>query len=124
MTSDQGTNDDLPTALHKGKRQCTYHISFFVSYNNFSSSTYIKSEFVHKVVHEVLTHTSWHAAMVKEMSVLDDNCTWDSILAYWLVVNQYSRSKSIQINLYSVKSSLVAKDDTQTYGGTILVLFL
>lgn len=33
-SSDPISNDDLPIALHEGKRQCTYPISSYISYNN------------------------------------------------------------------------------------------
>ena len=38
-SSDPVQNDDLPIALHKGKRQCAHPISSFVSYNHLSSSS-------------------------------------------------------------------------------------
>ena len=36
-TSNLILSDDLPIALHKGKRQCTHPISSFCSYNHLSS---------------------------------------------------------------------------------------
>ena len=36
-TSDPVLSDDLPIALHKGKRQCTHAVSSFCSYNHLSS---------------------------------------------------------------------------------------
>lgn len=37
---DQVPNDDLPIALRKGKRKCTYLVSSFLSYDNLSPSSY------------------------------------------------------------------------------------
>lgn len=94
---DSGTNDDLPIALRNGKRQCTYPISSFVSYNHLSSSTCsfiasLQSISVPKTVPEVLSHPGWRAAMVEEMTALDDNCTWD-------LVSLPAGKKSIALNI-------------------------
>ena len=40
LPSNPGPSDDLPIALRKGKRMCTYPISLFVSYTQLSSPTY------------------------------------------------------------------------------------
>ena len=65
-------NDDLIIALRKGKRQCAYPISSFVSYNHlsFSSCSLIASldsiSFPNTIC-EPLSHPGWRSAMVEEM---------------------------------------------------------
>lgn len=78
---DPSSSDDLPIALRKGKRQCTYPISSFVSYNHLSLSSYsfvasLDSVTIPTTVHEVLSHPGWLNIMVEEMNALDDNDIW------------------------------------------------
>ena len=73
---------DLPIALRKGKRTCTYPISSCVSYDQLSSSsrcfvTALDSISIPKTVIEALSHPDWRAAMEEEMMALDTNGTWE-----------------------------------------------
>ncbi|KAA0050691.1 putative Polyprotein [Cucumis melo var. makuwa] len=83
-SSDLGPSDDLPIALRKGKRKCTYPISSFVFYHQLSAPTYAfitspDSTSIPNTVHEALSHLGWQNAMIEEMTVLDDNGTWDLV---------------------------------------------
>ena len=75
---------DLPIALRKGKRQCTYPISSFVSYYNLSPTscvflTFLDSITLPKSVTHVLSHPGRRNAMIEEMNALDVNGTWDLV---------------------------------------------
>ncbi|KAA0033069.1 Cysteine-rich RLK (RECEPTOR-like protein kinase) 8 [Cucumis melo var. makuwa] len=79
-----GPSDDLPIALCKGKRKCTYLVSSFVSYHQLSPPTYafitsLDSTSIPNTVHEALSHPGWQNAMIEEMTALDDNDTWDLV---------------------------------------------
>ena len=83
-SSDPVENDDLLIALRKGKHQCAYPISSFVSYNHLSSSSCsfiasLDSIYLPHTVCEALSHLGWRSAMVDEMQALDDNGTWDLV---------------------------------------------
>ncbi|XP_060959181.1 uncharacterized mitochondrial protein AtMg00810-like [Cannabis sativa] len=72
---------DLPIALHKGKCECTYPISSFVSYNHFSSSScyfiaYLDSITTLKTVHEAMSHPGCLVAMIEEMNTLVKNVVY------------------------------------------------
>ena len=78
------TNLNLPIAFRKGKHQCTYPISSFVSYDHLSPSlfsfvAFIDSITTPKTVHEALSHPGWSDAMMEEMNALDANGTWSSV---------------------------------------------
>ena len=84
-TSDPVLSDDLPIALHKGKRQCTHQISFFYSYNHMSSHSCsfiasLDSISLPNKVSEALAHLGRHSAMIEEIDALTDNDTWDLVL--------------------------------------------
>lgn len=120
------SSDDLPIALRKGKRQCTYHVSSVVSSNHLSSSTCsfiasLDSIFILNTVHEALSPPKWHNAMIKEMTTLDNNGTWN-------LVNLPTGKKAIRCKLVfaikvnpngsvaQLKARLVPKGYAQTYG--------
>lgn len=74
------SSNGLSIALHKGKHQCTYPISSFISYNHFSlsSNSFIASlDFISlpKTVHETLSHLGWCNAIIEEINALDNNGT-------------------------------------------------
>nr|CAD1825763.1 unnamed protein product [Ananas comosus var. bracteatus] len=76
--TDLASNSDLPIALRKGKRKCTYPISSFICYDRLSSSSHyfitsLESVSVPISVVEALSHPGWHAAMEEEMIALDAN---------------------------------------------------
>ncbi|XP_022857923.1 uncharacterized protein LOC111378870 [Olea europaea var. sylvestris] len=86
---------NLPIALRKGKRQYTYPISFFVSYDHLSPSSCsfvasLDSVTLPKTVHEALSNLGWREAMIEEMNALDANGTWDLVdlpakkKGYWM----------------------------------------
>ncbi|XP_060969394.1 retrovirus-related Pol polyprotein from transposon TNT 1-94 isoform X4 [Cannabis sativa] len=80
-SSDPEIPDDLPIALRKGKRQCTFPISSFVSYNHLSSSSCsfiasLDSITIPKTVREAMSHPGWLAAMIEKMNALVANGTW------------------------------------------------
>ena len=81
-TSNLVLSDDLPIALRKGKRQCTYQISSFCSYNHLSShscSSIASLDFISlpNKVYEALAHPGWRSAMIEEIDALIDNGTLD-----------------------------------------------
>ena len=83
-TLDPVSSDDLPTDLHKGKRQCVHPISSFCSYNHLSSYSYsfiasLDSISLPNTICEALSHPSWRSVMVEEMQALDDNGTWNLV---------------------------------------------
>ena len=126
MSSDPIQNDDLLIAFRKGKQQCAYPISSFVSYNHllFSSCSFIASLdsiSLPNNVREALSHPGWCSAMIDEMQALDDNDTWDlvslptgkkAIGCCWVFVVKFNLDGSIAI----LKARLVTKGYAQTYG--------
>ena len=79
-TSNLVLNDDLPIALHKGKRQCIHPISLFCSYNHLSSHSYsfiasLDSILLPNKVSQTLTHPGWRSAMIEDIDALTDNGT-------------------------------------------------
>lgn len=73
------SNLELPIALRKGKCQCTYPISNFVSYNHLSPSCFLlafqDSISIPKTIQKALSHLGWHDARFKKIYVLDKNGT-------------------------------------------------
>ncbi|EOY08968.1 Uncharacterized protein TCM_024268 [Theobroma cacao] len=129
VSNDHEPSLHLPIALRKGKCQCTYPISSFVSYDHlsFSSGSFVASLdsiSIPKTVHEALSHPGWRAAMVEEMVALDGNCTWDSvdlpagkkaIGCKWVLAVKVDPNGSV--------ASLVAKGYAQTYSIDYFVTF-
>ena len=119
-------NDDLPIAFCKGKRQCAHPIYFFVSYSHLLSSSYsfiasFDSISLPNTVHETLSHSGWHSAMVDEMQDLDDNVTWDLVsLPAGKKAIGCRRVFAVKFNpdesVARLKAHLVAKGYGQTYG--------
>ena len=124
---DPPTDDlDLPIALRKGKRQCTYPISSFVSYGHLSSSSRsfvasLDSVTLPKTVHDALSHPGWRTAMIEEMQALDANGTWTlvdlpvgkrAIGCKWVFAIKMNPDGSVA----RLKARLVAKGYAQTYG--------
>ncbi|CAM8999069.1 unnamed protein product [Rhodiola kirilowii] len=123
-SSDPPLSDDLPIALRKGTRTCTYPISSFVSYDRLSGSSrsFIASlASVPNSVSEALAHSGWRDAMVEEMNALDANGTWVltdlppgacSIGCKWVFTVKVNPDGSVAC----LKARLVAKGYSQTYG--------
>ncbi|XP_071900983.1 uncharacterized protein [Coffea arabica] len=123
---DPVSSDDLPIALRKGKRQCTYPVSSCVSYNHLPTSscsfiTSIDSISHPKTVHEALSHPGWRNAMIEEMNALDGNDTWNlvnlpagkkAIGSKWVFVVKFNPDGSVA----RLKARLVAKGYAQIYG--------
>ena len=125
-SSDLVSSDDLPIALRKGKRQCTYPVSSCVSYDHLSHSSCsfiasLDSITIPKTVHEAISHPGWRNAIIKEMNALDDNGTWklvdlpsgkQAIGCEWVF--------TVKVNLDGLvtrlKARLIAKRYAQTYG--------
>ncbi|CAM8937083.1 unnamed protein product [Rhodiola kirilowii] len=119
-------DSDLPIALRKGKRSCTYPISAFVSYNHLSPSSKsfiasLDSTVVPKTLTEALSHPDWRNAMIEEMNALDANCTWDLVSlpvgkkcigCRWVYTVKVNSDGSVA----RLKARLVAKGYAQTYG--------
>lgn len=117
---------DLPIAIRKGKRTCTYPISSFVSYDALSPlsrafTTSLESVTVPKSLSEALSHPGWTAAMKEEMDALEQNNTWDlvtlpkgkhAIGCKWVFTVKVNPDGSIA----RLKARLVAKGYAQTYG--------
>ena len=118
-TSDPVLSDNLPIALHEGKRQCTHPISSFCSYNRLSSHSCsfiasLDSISLPNKVSEVLAHSGWLGAMIEEIDVLTDNGIWDlvclptekkTIGCRWVFIVKVNPNGSIS----RLKASLVAK---------------
>lgn len=117
---------DLPIALQKGKRACTYPVSAFISYDGLSTSSRafvanLDSILVPKTVGEALAHPGWRAAMIEEMNALDHNGTWalvdlpihkKPIGCKWVFSVKMNPDGSVA----RLKARLVAKGYAQTYG--------
>ena len=82
---DQSDSDlDIPIALSKGKRSCTYPIASVVSYDKLSKSSRslistLDSVPILTTVDEALAHPGWRDAMIDELNALDHNVTWDLV---------------------------------------------
>ncbi|CAM8921688.1 unnamed protein product [Rhodiola kirilowii] len=123
-SSDPPLSDDLPIALRKGTRTCTYPISSFVSYDRLSGSSrsFIASlASVPNSVSEALAHSGWRDAMVEEMNALEANGTWvltdlppgtRSIGCKWVFTVKVNPDGSVA----RLKARLVAKGYSQTFG--------
>ena len=117
---------DLPIALRKGKRTCTYPVSTFISYDGLSTSSRafvanLDSVLIPKTVGEALAHPGWRAAMIEEMNALDHNGTWSlvdlplhkkPIGCKWVFSVKMNPDGSVA----RLKARLVAKGYAQTYG--------
>jgi len=117
---------DVPIALRKGKRSCTYPISSVVSYDKLSSRSRslistLDSISVPKTVGEALAHSGWRDAMIDEINALDHNDAWDlvelpaskkAIGCKWVFTVKVNPDGSVA----RLKARLVAKGYAQTYG--------
>ncbi|KAJ9548762.1 hypothetical protein OSB04_021305 [Centaurea solstitialis] len=117
---------DVPIALWKGKRSCTYPISSVVSYDKLSSRSRslistLDSISIPKTVGEALAHSGWRDAMLDEINALDHNGTWDlvelpvskkAIGCKWVFTVKVNPDGSVA----RLKARLVAKGYAQTYG--------
>ncbi|XP_075076631.1 uncharacterized protein LOC107793242 [Nicotiana tabacum] len=124
---------DLPIAIHKGTRQCTYPISSFVSYDHLSTSSSsfiasLDSARIPKTVREALSHPGWNDAMIEEMMALDENGTWEladlptnkKAIGYkWVFAVKFNSDRTVAC----LKARLVAKGYAQTYGVDYLDTF-
>ncbi|CAH1418880.1 unnamed protein product [Lactuca virosa] len=75
---------DVPIAIMKGERSCTYPISSFVSYGKLSSTSRtiistLDNITIHQTVGEALNHSRWRDVMIDEINSLDQNNTWDLV---------------------------------------------
>lgn len=75
---------DVPIALRKGKRSCTYPIASFVSYGKLSAASRsmistLDTIHVPKTIGEALNHSRWRDAMIDEINALDHNNTWELV---------------------------------------------
>ncbi|CAM8877197.1 unnamed protein product [Rhodiola kirilowii] len=123
-SSDPPLSDNLPIALCKGTRTCTYPIYSFVSYDRLSESSHCLVASLASVpnsVSEALAHSGWRDAMVEEMNALDANGTWvladlppgeRSIGCKWVFTVKVNPDGSVA----HLKARLVAKGYSQTYG--------
>ena len=116
---------DLLITLRKGKRQCTYPISSFVTYDHLSPSSFsfvasLDHVSIPKTIQEALSHPGWRDAMIEEMNALDTNGTWNlvnlligkkAIGCKWVFIVKVNSEGSVA----RLKAHLVAKGYTQTY---------
>jgi hypothetical protein len=123
--SDQ-SDSDVPIALRKGKRSCTYPIASVVSYDKLSKTSRsfvstIDSVSIPTTVGEALAHPGWQDAMLDELKALDHNVTWDlvdlptdkrAIGCKWIFTVKVNPDGSVA----RLKARLVAKGYAQTYG--------
>ncbi|KAI3718457.1 hypothetical protein L6452_19329 [Arctium lappa] len=117
---------DVPIALQKSKRSCTYPISSVVSYDKLSSRSRslistLDSFFVPKTVGEALAHYGWQDAIIEEINALDHNNAWDlvelptgkkAIGCKWVFIVKVNPDGSVA----RLKARLAAKGYAQTYG--------
>lgn len=121
-------SNDLPIALHKGKRSTVnpHPVYNFLSYHQLSPSYFafvsaLSSVSIPKTVHETLSHQGWKQAMIDEMVALESNHTWElvspppgkSVVGCRWVFN-VKVGPDGQID--RLKARLVAKGYTQVYG--------
>ena len=125
-TNDRDSDLDLPIAFRKGKHQCTYPISSFVSYDHLSSSsccfiTFLESISKPITIVKALSHPGWRAAIEEKMVALDTNGTWKlvplplekkAIGCKWVFVVKVNSDGFVAL----LKALLVAKGYAQTYG--------
>ncbi|XP_057991841.1 retrovirus-related Pol polyprotein from transposon RE1 isoform X1 [Hevea brasiliensis] len=124
--TDHDSNLDLPIALRKDKRSCTYPIASFVSSNQLSSCSQcfvisLDSVPIPNTVGEALSHLGWCDAMKEEMEALDGNGTWEllplptgkkAIGCKWVFTVKVNPDDFVTRR----KARLVAKGYAQTYG--------
>lgn len=100
------SNLELPVVLHKGKCQCTYPISNFVSYNYLSPCfllAFLDSISIPKTIQKALSHLGWRDTMLEKIYVLDKTGSQNLLDLYYLLVkrllvaNGYSPLKFIQM---------------------------
>ncbi|XP_042972827.1 uncharacterized mitochondrial protein AtMg00820-like [Carya illinoinensis] len=122
------TLDSPPIALRKGNRSCViqHSISPFVSYHalspSFSCFTSQLSKFsIPKTLQDALSNPRWRTTMENEMDALHHNGTWDlvplppgkQLVSFkWEYTIKFHPNGSVK----RLKTRLVAKDYTQTYG--------
>ena len=83
-TSDPVSDDDLPIALRKGRRQCVHPISSFCTYNQLSSQSCsfiasLDSILLPNTFQKALSHPGWCSVMIEEMDALNGNGTWNLV---------------------------------------------
>ena len=121
-------SNDLPTALHKGKRSTVnpHPVYNFLSYHRLSPSYFafvsaLLSVSIPKTVHEALSHQGWKQAMIDEMVALESNHTWELVPpplgksvvgCKWVFNVKVGPGRQVD----RLKARLVAKDYTQVYG--------
>jgi len=121
-------SNDLPIALHKGKRSTAnpHPVYNFLSYHQLSPSYFdfvsaLSSVSIPKTIHEALSHQGWKQAMIDEMVALESNHTWElvppppgkSVVGCKWVFN-VKVGPDGQVD--RLKARLVAKGYTQVYG--------
>ncbi|KAJ9539533.1 hypothetical protein OSB04_032266 [Centaurea solstitialis] len=120
---------DVPIALRKGKRSCTYPVDSYVSYAKLSRASRslvgsLDSIPTPKSVGEALAHPRWRNAMIEEINALEDNNMWTlvelptnkkTIGCKWVFTVKVNPDGSVA----RLKARLVAKGYAQTYGLTI-----
>ena len=125
-TSDPVSDDDLPIALRKGRRQCIHRISSFCTYNQLSSRSCsfiasLDSISLPNTFQEALSHPGWRSAMIEEMDALNGNGTWNlvhlptgkkAIGCCWVFAVKVNSDGLVA----RLKARLVAKGYAQTYG--------
>ena len=125
-TSDPVSDDGLPIALRKGRRQCIHPISSFCTYNQLSSQSCsfiasLDSISLPNTFRKALSHPGWRSAMIEEMDALNGNGTWNlvhlptgkkAIGCCWVFAVKVNPDGSVA----RLKARLVAKGYAQTYG--------
>ncbi|KAJ9539489.1 LOW QUALITY PROTEIN: hypothetical protein OSB04_032222 [Centaurea solstitialis] len=116
---------DVPIALRKGKRSCTYPVDSYVSYAKLSTASRLlvaslDSIPIPKTVGDALAHPGWRKAMIKQMNALEHNNTWTlvelpankkTIGCKWVFTVKVNPDGSVA----RLKARLVAKGYAQTY---------
>ncbi|KAJ9553824.1 hypothetical protein OSB04_017869 [Centaurea solstitialis] len=117
---------DVPIALRKGKRSCTYPVDSYVSYAKLSTASRslvasLDSIPTPKTVGDALAHPGWRNAMIEEMNALEHSNTWTlvelpankkAIGCKWVFTVKVNPDGSVA----RLKARLVAKGYAQTYG--------
>jgi len=124
--TEAGTDVDLPIALRKGKRKCTYPIASYVTHDKIPQDVHVfistvDSITLPKTIGEAISSPKWCEAMIEEMKALEQNNTWDlvtlppnkkAIGCKWVFSVKMNADGSVS----RLKARLVAKGYAQTYG--------
>lgn len=120
------SDTDLPIAIQKCKRTCTYPITTFVFYDKLYAASRsfiaeVDTFYLPKTVGQALAHPGWRKAMMEEKEALEQSNSWTlvrlpankkAISCKWV----FSVKENPDESFPRLKARLVAKGYAQTYG--------